>query len=173
MACCAAAPSSRPRSRPPVLLILFGLVTLPALVLDQLSKLYVSSHLALYRSITIVPNWFDITYTLNPGAAFSLFANLPGWFRSTFLVALSAFAIVVLLVLLARTHEVGASSVGMALILAGAIGNLIDRAARGQVIDFIHVHYYTHSYPIFNLADSAITIGVVLIIAHSLPGRAQ
>lgn len=173
MASFADALSSRPRSGPRALLALFGMVTLPTLLLDQLSKLYVSSHLALYHSIAIIPNWFDITYTLNPGAAFSLFVNLPEWFRSAFLVVLSAFAIVVLLVLLARAVEVGPSSVGMALILAGALGNLIDRALRGQVIDFIHVHYYAHSYPIFNFADSAITIGVTLIIVHSLLSRGE
>lgn len=147
---------------------ILGLVTLPVLALDQASKLYVQAHLQLYQSITLVPHWLNVTYTRNPGAAFSLFVNLPGWFRTAFLFALSLTAIVVLLYLLARDAKLSGTSVALALILAGAIGNLIDRAAHGEVIDFIDAHYYAYHYPIFNVADCAITIGVVLILLGSL-----
>ncbi len=73
-----------------------------------------------------------------------------------------------LLVLLARSREIDINSIAFALILAGAAGNLIDRAMRGQVIDFIRVHYYDLNYPVFNIADSAITVGVTLVILASL-----
>src|SRR5262245_6796289 len=73
---------------------LLGLVTIPILILDQASKLYVSAHMSLYESIPVIPNWFDITYTRNPGAAFSMFTNLPAWFRGAFLATLASVAIV-------------------------------------------------------------------------------
>jgi signal peptidase II len=144
--------------------MLVGLITIPLIAVDQLSKIYISNHMMMYESIPIIPNWFDITYTQNPGAAFSMFANFPPVFRTVFLFALSATAIVVLLVMIAQTDEISLISVAFALVLAGASGNLIDRAIRGRVIDFIRVHYFDASYPIFNVADSAITIGVILII---------
>jgi signal peptidase II len=152
--------------------ILVGLIAIPLIIIDQLSKIYVASHMMLYESIPVVPNWFDITYTQNPGAAFSLFVNLPPVVRLLMLCALSAIAIVVLLVLLAQTEKITLMSFALALILAGAAGNLIDRALRGgRVIDFIRVHYYGASYPIFNVADSAISVGVALIILSSLFGK--
>ena len=144
--------------------ILIGMVTLPLIAIDQLSKLYVSSHMMLYESIPVITNWVDITYTQNPGAAFSMFATFPPIVRTGMLFALSSAAIVVLIVLLFETDRITPLSFAFALILAGASGNLIDRAVRGQVIDFVRVHYFDLSYPIFNVADSAISIGVVLII---------
>jgi signal peptidase II len=143
-------------------------ITLPILALDQLSKLYISSHLVLHQDIVLIPNWLDITYTLNPGAAFSLFAAMPAWFRSSFLLMLAAGAIVVLLLLMVRDSRLSLSSVALAMILAGAIGNLIDRLWRGPVVDFILMHYYAYNWPVFNVADSAITIGVVLILLATL-----
>jgi signal peptidase II len=151
-----------------VMLALVGLITLPVLILDQATKHLVAQRMALYQSISLIPHWLDITYTRNPGAAFSLFVNLPPWLRSYFLFSLSAVAIVALLLLLAYTAELNLTSVALALILAGAAGNLIDRAMAGEVTDFIDVHYYSHHYPIFNVADCAITIGVALILAGSL-----
>ena len=144
--------------------MLVGLITIPLIAIDQLSKIYISNHMSMYESIPIIPNWFDITYTQNPGAAFSMFANFPPIFRTVFLFALSTIAIVVLFVMIAQTQEISVTSIAFAMVLAGASGNLIDRAIRGRVIDFVRVHYYDASYPIFNVADSAISIGVVLII---------
>ncbi|MFZ1890112.1 MAG: signal peptidase II [Candidatus Binataceae bacterium] len=156
------------RSRLGVIAILLGLVTVPIIALDQASKLYVAGHMALYESIPVIPNWFDITYTRNPGAAFSMFVAMAPWIRGAMLLALSVAAIIVLLVLIARSRRIDINSVAFALILAGAAGNLIDRAVRGQVIDFIRVHYYDLNYPVFNIADSAISIGVVLVILATL-----
>jgi signal peptidase II len=154
--------------------ILIGLIAIPLIIIDQVSKVYVASHMALYESIAVVPNWFDITYTQNPGAAFSMFVNLPPNVRLLMLCALSAIACVVLLVLLAQTQKITLVSFALSLILAGAAGNLIDRALRdGRVIDFIRVHYYDASYPIFNVADSAISVGVALIIISSLFGKKE
>ncbi len=147
-------------------------VTAPIVALDQWSKIYVRSHFHLYQSRPLVAGWLDLTYTLNPGAAFSLFATTPPVFRSIFFIALSFVATVVLIFLMARRATTMTYSIAYAMILAGTIGNLIDRAARGLVTDFIYFHHASFSYPVFNLADSAITAGVALILILSwLEGR--
>ena len=151
--------------------ILFGVITIPVIVLDQATKLFVQAHMALYESIALIPNYLDLTYTLNPGAAFSMLANAPLWVRKAFLLSMSGAAIIVLTVLILRTARVSINSIAFALILGGAAGNLIDRALRGRVIDFMRAHYYDLNYPIFNVADSAISIGVVLIILVSFFGH--
>jgi signal peptidase II len=153
--------------------MLIALVTMPVLALDQLSKLYIRSHFRLYETVPIVPNWLDVTYTLNPGAAFSLFATMPAGFRSVFFIVLSIAAIIVLGALLARSATSLASSISFALILGGTIGNLIDRLARSVVIDFIYFHHNSFSYPVFNVADSAITVGVAIILLFSVMGDHQ
>jgi signal peptidase II len=153
---------------------MLGLITIPVVVLDQATKLYIATHLPLYSMRAIVPNWLDLTYTLNPGAAFSLFANMPAAMRGIFFIVLSFIAIVVLIVLLARRTTSSASGLAFALILGGTIGNLIDRLARGRVIDFIYFHHDSFSYPVFNVADSTITIGVAIILLMSFStGRAH
>ena len=147
---------------------MLGLVALPVFVLDQLAKLYIVRHLKLFEQIDLIPHWLAITYTLNPGAAFSLFATLPPALRDLLLDGLAGAAVIVLGVLLARGARPTAISVAFALILGGAAGNLYDRVVHGRVIDFIYFHYYSWSYPVFNLADSAITIGVAIILIHSV-----
>ena len=154
------------RRLPPWSLFIF--VTVPVIVLDQLTKQIVRAHMELYQSIPLVNHYLDLTYTQNPGAAFSMLASAPPWVREAFLLSLSATAIVVLGVLIARSARVSVTSVAFALICGGAMGNLIDRAIRGRVIDFIRAHYYDWNFPVFNVADSAITIGVSLIILISL-----
>ena len=158
-----------PPRRPFVFLL--GAITIPIIVLDQASKLFVRAHMALYESIALIPNYLDITYTLNPGAAFSMLAEAAPWARLAFLLSMSSAAIIVLIVLLVRAHRVSINSVAFALILGGATGNLIDRALRGgRVIDFMRAHYYDLNYPVFNVADSAISIGVTLIILATFFG---
>jgi signal peptidase II len=154
--------ATAPRRRSPMLLIL--LVTIPVLVLDQATKFFVKAHMSLYETIPIINHYVDLTYTQNPGAAFSMFAAYSPWFREAFLYSMSAAAIVVLTTMLIRAERISFTAVAFALILAGAAGNLVDRSIRGQVIDFIRVHYYDWNYPIFNVADSAISIGVVMIL---------
>jgi|SRR5271167_4930552 len=149
-------------------LLLLSAITIPIIVLDQATKLFVQAHMALYESIALIPNYLDITYTLNPGAAFSMLADAPAWVRLAFLLSMSTVMSIVLIVLLARSERLSIYSFAFALILGGAVGNLIDRALRGgRVIDFMRAHYYDLNYPIFNVADSAISIGVTLIILAS------
>jgi signal peptidase II len=166
-----AAPAETPVREPwdlrRLLTMVLGVV-LPVFALDQLSKLYIASHLRPFQQIVLIPHLLAITYTRNPGAAFSLFANLDPIVRNLALGGLAAAAVVILGVLLARGARPTVISVAFALIMGGAGGNLLDRAVRGRVVDFIYVHYYAWSYPVFNLADSAITIGVAIVIIHSL-----
>jgi len=147
---------------------MLGFVALPVFALDQLVKLYIVRHLKLFEQIDLVPHWLAITYTLNSGAAFSLFATLGPAVRELMLGGLAAAAVVVLGVLLARGARPPVVSAAFALIMGGAAGNLLDRVVRGRVVDFIYVHYYSWSYPVFNIADSAITIGVAIILIHSV-----
>src|SRR5580693_1311196 len=154
--------ASAPPRRP--FLFLLGAITIPVILLDQATKLFVQAHMVLYESIPIIPNYLDITYTQNPGAAFSMLADAPPWVRKAFLLTMACAAIIVLLVVIVRAESVSLTSISCALILGGAMGNLIDRAIRGRVIDFMRAHYYDLNYPIFNVADSAISIGVALII---------
>lgn len=152
---------------------LIGAITIPIIALDQATKMFVKAHMGLYESIALVRNFLDITYTQNPGAAFSMLAEAPPWVRESFLMLLSSVLSVVLLVLIVRADRVSVNSIAFAMILGGACGNLIDRAIRGQVIDFVRAHYYQLNYPIFNVADSAISIGVALIVLASIFGDAD
>ena len=143
--------------------ILLMAIVVPVLLLDQLTKLYIVSTFALYESVTVFENFFHITYILNPGAAFGIFAGRAASFRIPFFLTLSVVASVGI-VIFYRAVEERLVQVALSLILGGAIGNMIDRARLGEVIDFIDVHWYNNYWPAFNVADSAITIGVGLMI---------
>ncbi len=142
-------------------------LTLLAVVLDQASKLVVDSSMQLYESIPLMP-YFNLTYVHNTGAAFSFLSEAGGWQRWLF-AALAVIISGVLAVWLARLqkHET-LLAVALSLVLGGAIGNLIDRVAYGYVIDFLDVYYQNWHWPAFNVADSAITLGVILMLAESL-----
>jgi signal peptidase II len=134
------------------------------LLLDQLSKVYFEGTLSLYQQIVVIPDYFSWTLAYNTGAAFSFLADAAGWQR-WFFAAIALVVSVVLVVWLKRlkAHETWLA-VALALVLGGAIGNLFDRVAYGHVIDFILVHWQNRWYfPAFNLADSAITLGAILL----------
>jgi signal peptidase II len=136
------------------------------IILDQASKLTVEGLMQLYQSIPLLP-YFNLTYVHNTGAAFSFLSEAGGWQR-WFFAGLAVFISLTIMVWLAKLkqHET-LLAVALALVLGGAVGNLIDRLAYGYVIDFIDVYYQNWHWPAFNIADSAITIGVVLMIAES------
>jgi signal peptidase II len=137
-----------------------------AIALDQASKLVVDNTMQLYQSIPLMP-YFNLTYVHNTGAAFSFLSEAGGWQR-WFFAALALIISIVLSVWLARLqkHET-LLALALSLILGGAVGNLIDRLAYGYVIDFMDVYYNTWHWPAFNIADSAITLGVMLMLAES------
>ncbi|MBP2671280.1 MAG: lspA, partial [candidate division NC10 bacterium] len=117
------------------------------------------------QSIPIVPGYFDLTYVLNPGAAFSLLATLPEKIRNPFFIAISVAAAILIIVYRTR-HLRGhrLASVSLGLILGGAVGNLIDRIRYGVVVDFLDAHVHQYHWPVFNVADSAISVGVTLLL---------
>jgi len=141
-------------------------VSLLVLILDQASKLAIDASMQLYESIPLMP-YFNLTYAHNTGAAFSLLAKAGGWQRWLF-AGLAVVMSGIIAVWLARLekHET-LMAVALSMILGGAIGNLIDRVAYGYVIDFLDVYYQQWHWPAFNIADSAICIGVGLMLLES------
>lgn len=134
---------------------------------DQLTKLQIMQTMRLHESVTVIPNLFSLTYIRNPGAAFGLLAGSSNAFRMVFFGLTSIFALGLLSTILVRMPEqdwVGRLSVSG--ILGGAIGNLIDRLRYGEVIDFLDVYVENYHWPAFNVADSAITVGVIFLIIH-------
>jgi signal peptidase II len=148
-------------------------LSLLAIILDQVSKLAVAGSMQLYESIELMP-FFKLTYVHNTGAAFSFLSEAGGWQRWFFAgLALVISAVIAVWLTRLKQHET-LLAVALALILGGAIGNLIDRLAYGYVIDFLDVYYGTWHWPAFNIADSAITLGVALMLAESFGlGRSQ
>jgi signal peptidase II len=152
--------------------MMYFLLSLLVIIGDQWSKAFMTDLLTLCRpgnceSIVLLPV-FNFTLLHNTGAAFSFLSDAGGWQR-WFLVAISSVvsgAIAVWLYRIARVERLLA--LALALILGGAIGNLIDRVLVGYVVDFIVVHYDNYYFPAFNIADSAITVGAVLVILDTL-----
>jgi signal peptidase II len=139
-------------------------LVLLVIVADQLSKGWIEANYQL-GDYTMVWPWLDIIRLHNPGAAFSFLAGAGGWQRWFFIV-LALGVSVVLLWWLRGVHEAAERrlAIALSLILAGAIGNVIDRIEHGYVVDFIHVHWGSAYFPAFNLADAALTVGAALMI---------
>ncbi len=142
------------------------------LVADQLTKQIVIANMALYDSIELLP-FFNLTYVRNYGAAFSFLSDAGGWQRWFFTI-IAVVVSVAIMVWLARL-DAAQKKLGLALslVLAGAVGNLIDRSIYGYVIDFFHLYYQNWHYPAFNIADSAICIGAALLIWDSFSSKPE
>jgi len=138
------------------------------IALDQVSKVWVERSFELYESVALLPV-FDLTYLRNTGAAFSFLAGAGGWQR-WFFTLLAAGVSVGIVVWLRRVHARAQAwlAAGLALILGGALGNVIDRLRLGYVVDFVHVHWQEHYFPAFNVADAAITVGAACVILDTL-----
>ena len=141
---------------------------------DQLSKSYITRHYGEFEFTTVLPV-LDITRMHNVGAAFSFLATASGWQRWLFisLAVIVSIGIVVWLYRMPRSQ--GLLACGLALVLGGAIGNVIDRIRLGAVVDFIHFHWDRAYFPAFNIADSAITVGAACLILDAMlePKRAR
>ncbi|MFK7702133.1 signal peptidase II [Pseudomonas caspiana] len=138
-------------------------LSLLVLVVDQATKYYFENRLELYEQIVIIPDYFSWMLAYNTGAAFSFLADSSGWQRWLF----ALIAVVVSVVLVVWLKRLGRDdtwlAIALALVLGGALGNLYDRVAIGHVIDFIFVHWKEHGFPAFNVADSAITVGAIML----------
>ena len=149
------------------------LMSLVVIVADRLTKMWVAKHILLGGAIPVVPHVLRITHWTNEGAAFSLFADSTSphvvrWALVTFTL-IAAIAVLVALVRLGSRFT--PTTIALALILAGAVGNVHDRIAYGSVVDFIEVHILNYHWPDFNVADSAVVTGACLLLLDSLRNR--
>lgn len=143
---------------------------------DRWTKTWVAQHISIGSAIPILPGILRITHWLNEGAAFSLFADTasPRTVRMALIVFTCVAASAVLIALVRMGNRITISTVALALILGGALGNVHDRVEYGSVIDFIEVHIFSYHWPDFNVADSAIVTGACLLLLDSLlPKREQ
>jgi signal peptidase II len=142
--------------------LILCVVSAVILLLDQATKIFIDRTMGLHSSITVVENFFNITYTRNKGAAFGFLAESS--FRLPFFILVSILAVVVIIGVFRKLRPGQTfTAVALSLIFAGALGNLIDRIRLGEVIDFLDAHWYMHHWPVFNVADSSICIGVFLL----------
>lgn len=144
----------------------FWWLALLVLVADQLTKVWVIQSFSLGESIQLLPV-FNFTYARNYGAAFSFLGDAGGWQRWLFTLIAVVVSVVLSVWLSKLQRPQWKLSLALVLIIAGAIGNLIDRSLYGYVVDFLHVYYQDWHYPVFNIADCAITIGAALLIWDS------
>ena len=144
---------------------------------DRWSKLAIDRSMTLFDSVSLIPGWLRIIHTENPGAAFGILAEGNRWVRSSILIGVSALVLAFVISALwgNRSGFTSAwSRAALSLILGGALGNMYDRLIRGTVTDFIEVYHGSWSFPAFNVADSAISVGAVLLLVELLrPKRKQ
>jgi signal peptidase II len=143
-------------------------------IADRASKLAIDWHLRFWDAIPIIPGWLRLVHTENPGAAFGVLADGNPWVRSGILIGVSGIVLLFVATALFRRRSSFASNssrLGLSLILGGAAGNLYDRVLHGTVTDFIEVYHGSWSFPAFNVADSAITIGAFLLLIDMLRSR--
>jgi signal peptidase II len=162
-------------STSPAKLRVFAPTVLLGLLADQGSKIWIDQNLSYADRIPVIEGFFYITHVRNPGAAFSMFATLDANVRMFFFVGVSLVAIAIIASFyrkLAPGDRLPALSLGM--ILGGAIGNLIDRLTRGEVVDFLHFRLWSgYSWPDFNIADSLIVVGVAFLVLELLASEGE
>lgn len=138
-----------------------------SVLLDQVTKLVIVHYLSYGQTVSVIPGFFNITYVLNQGGAFGIFAQQSQVIRTLVFLVFSFFAVGVIFYMymgVPRSHPWLANA--FSLILGGALGNLIDRVRMGKVVDFLDFNLYFMRWPSFNVADSAICIGVVIVAFH-------
>lgn len=143
-------------------------LSLGVVLLDQLSKQLIESSLMVYETIPVLP-FFNLTLAYNEGAAFSFLSDQGGWQR-WFFSLVAAVVVVVLVVWLSRLKGERMLAVSLSLVIGGAVGNLLDRLFIGHVVDFLDFFYQSYHWPAFNVADMAISLGVVLMFVDALFG---
>ena len=150
-------------------------VSFVLIALDQITKMFVIHNMNLHESIPVIKGFFNFTYIRNPGAAFGIFATTNSAFRLIFFVGTSIFALGLLGTIFYRLHPADLwGQLTVSSIFGGAIGNLIDRLRYGEVIDFLDFQVNGYHWPAFNVADSAISVGVVsLLIIFALDKKEE
>ena len=137
------------------------------MILDQVVKFYIQQTMRLHETVVVIPGFFHLTYIRNPGAAFGLLADQENGFRFVFFMITSLVAVGLLIVLLYKApNDQWLAPVAISLVLGGAFGNLLDRIRFGEVVDFLDFFIKGVHWPAFNVADSAITIGITILMIH-------
>jgi signal peptidase II len=149
---------------------IIGVIFCLLLALDQASKLVIERSLPLHHAREVIPGFFHITHVRNSGAAFGLLAHIPGAAIVFVFVSLIAIALILAYIRQIKEGEVW-TPVCLALILSGAVGNVIDRFRLGVVVDFLDLHYRGWHWPAFNVADACITMGVIALVLKVLSGK--
>ena len=145
----------------------FFFIAAGILLLDRLAKWAVASNIPLHDSVGIIPGFFRLTHVENTGAAFGLFAESTAQWKIGALVSFSVIALMVVSALLWKhSHSLSTTTIGLSLILGGATGNLWDRMMTGHVVDFLDFYVGSYHCPAFNVADSAIVIGAILLVSE-------
>jgi len=148
------------------------LLALIVVLVDRWTKHLAATRIRLYSHVQVIPGFFRLTHTENTGAAFSLFADSPAHWKTVALIAFSAVAMVIVVVLLWKQgRALSLTGIALALILGGATGNLWDRLASGKVVDFLLFYIKQYQWPVFNLADSSIVVGASLLVIEILFSR--
>ena len=149
--------------------LVWYLLSLLVIIIDQGTKLLAETKLTFLEPIPVIEPFLNWTLAYNYGAAFSFLADAGGWQKWFFSALALVISLFLLVYLIRAPRNAKLLSLGLAMVLGGAIGNLIDRVRLGKVVDFIHVHYAdVWHYPIFNIADMAICIGVAIIVIDML-----
>jgi len=147
------------------LAVIAGLVV----ILDQVTKILILKYLPLHQNIGVIPGLFDITHIHNPGGAFGFMSGVSSKLRSIIFLFISSLAVGLIFYFYKKTPPaLPWLSAAFALIFGGAIGNLVDRLRFGVVIDFLDFYIGNWHWPAFNIADSAITVGIIIFIVHLL-----
>ncbi len=142
------------------------------IVLDQLTKLLILQYLPLHSSLEIIPGFFNLVHVRNPGGAFSIFAGADSALRQGLFLVMTVFIVIVLLFAYRKLRpEDRWTRTSYALIVGGALGNLVDRLRFGEVIDFLDCYVGAYHWPAFNVADSAITVGALMLVVSLLRGK--
>ena len=145
----------------------FFLIAAAVLLLDRITKWAVASNIAPREYVLVIPGFFRLTHVENTGAAFGLFAESSAQWKIGALVTFSVLALIVVSALLWKnSHALSTTTIGLSLILGGAMGNLWDRMLTGHVVDFLDFYVGSYHWPAFNVADSAIVIGAILLVSE-------
>jgi signal peptidase II len=143
------------------------LIAAIVVLLDRLTKSLVAQRITLHDSIDVVPGLFRLTHVQNQGAAFGLFSDSPSEWKVAMLILFSLAALAVVSALLWKNgNALNATAIALSLVFGGALGNLWDRVVSGRVIDFLDFYFGPHHWPAFNIADSAIVIGALLLLSE-------
>lgn len=145
------------------------IIMILVVAVDQITKLMVLESMPLFQSIPVIPGFFNLTHIHNPGGAFGFLSGQSSHLQRLIFLLVSSLAIGLILYFYVKTpRSFRFLSIGLALVFSGAIGNLIDRIRMGKVVDFLDFYIRDYHWPAFNIADSAVSIGMIIFLYHLL-----